>query len=102
MKMAAAKGFGEDITEGKFSFPIIHAIKSCAPDDKEILYLLKSRTEFPEVKRRAVHYMTHVTRSLQYTERTIKVLLAKANAQLQALEPPNPAFEAILAMLLPA
>jgi len=37
------KGFCEDITEGKFSFPIIHAIRAM-PHDHRILSILKQRT----------------------------------------------------------
>ncbi len=37
------KGFCEDITEGKFSFPIIHAIRA-GPHDHRLLSILKQRT----------------------------------------------------------
>ena len=33
------KGYCEDLTEGKFSFPIIHAI-TCHPDDSQVLCIL--------------------------------------------------------------
>ena len=35
------KGYFDDITEGKFSFPIIHAVKS-RPDDKQVMSILLS------------------------------------------------------------
>jgi geranylgeranyl diphosphate synthase type 3 len=37
------KGFCEDITEGKFSFPIIHSIRA-VPHDHRLLSILKQRT----------------------------------------------------------
>lgn len=37
------KGFCEDITEGKFSFPIIHSIRT-VPHDHRLLSILKQRT----------------------------------------------------------
>ena len=33
------KGYYEDLTEGKFSFPIIHAI-TCHPDDSQVICIL--------------------------------------------------------------
>lgn len=33
------KSYCEDLTEGKFSFPIIHAIKS-RPDDNQVIRIL--------------------------------------------------------------
>lgn len=53
---AANKSFCEDLTEGKFSFPIIHAINS-NPDDTQILNILRQRTRDVEVKRYCVHLM---------------------------------------------
>jgi hypothetical protein len=35
------KGYFDDMTEGKFSFPIIHAIKS-RPDDKQVMGIFLS------------------------------------------------------------
>lgn len=43
-KYMQTKSFCEDITEGKFSFPIIHSIRS-NPDDKRLINILKKRTE---------------------------------------------------------
>jgi geranylgeranyl pyrophosphate synthase len=36
------KGYFDDITEGKFSFPIIHAVKS-TPDDNQVIRILLSQ-----------------------------------------------------------
>merc|ERR1711990_289537 len=64
------KGLCEDITEGKFSYPIIHAIHS-RPGDTRLINILKQRTEDVDVKKYAVSYMEE-TKSLEYTrERSI-------------------------------
>lgn len=50
------KSFCEDLTEGKFSYPIIHAIRS-KPQDSRLLNILRQRTEDLDVKRYAVQWM---------------------------------------------
>lgn len=47
-----SKSFCEDLTEGKFSFPIIHCIRA-DEEDTRILSILKKKTEDIEVKRYA-------------------------------------------------
>lgn len=50
-----SKSFCEDLTEGKFSFPIIHAIRKSNNDshDTRLLSILKQRTNDVDVKRYA-------------------------------------------------
>ncbi|KAI4150687.1 MAG: hypothetical protein L6R39_002202, partial [Caloplaca ligustica] len=43
------KGLCEDLTEGKFSFPIIHAIRQ-TPGNKELINILRMKTQDEEVK----------------------------------------------------
>ncbi|KAI4245619.1 MAG: hypothetical protein L6R40_002420 [Gallowayella cf. fulva] len=50
------KGLCEDLTEGKFSFPIIHAIKK-EPGNMQLINILRMRTTDEEVKKYAVAYM---------------------------------------------
>jgi geranylgeranyl diphosphate synthase type 3 len=47
-----SKSFCEDLTEGKFSYPIIHCIQS-NPSDTRLLSILKQKTEDVDVKRYA-------------------------------------------------
>ena len=47
------KSFCEDITEGKFSFPIIHAI-NYMPEDTRLINILRQKTEDMEIKKHAV------------------------------------------------
>ena len=53
------QSFCEDLTEGKFSFPIIHAI-NMRPNDTRLLNILRKRTEDVDVKRHAVKLMVDV------------------------------------------
>jgi len=39
LQYSQEKGYCEDLTEGKFSFPIIHAI-TCNPDGSEVICIL--------------------------------------------------------------
>ncbi|CAN8103574.1 unnamed protein product [Discula destructiva] len=70
------KGYGEDLTEGKFSFPIIHSISS-NPANPSLLSILRQRTEDEDVKRYAIQYIKS-TGSFEYTEQKIAALMEEA------------------------
>ncbi|PSR87298.1 isoprenoid synthase domain-containing protein [Coniella lustricola] len=70
------KGLAEDLTEGKFSFPVIHSIRS-DPGNLQLINILKQRTGEDEVKRYAVQYMAG-TGSFEYTLKVLEVLIARA------------------------
>lgn len=72
----ANKGLCEDLTEGKFSFPIIHSIRA-APSSLVLINILKQRTQDEDVKRFAVKYMEG-TGSFGYTRRVLRGLTRKA------------------------
>ena len=55
------KSFCEDLTEGKFSFPLIYAVQQ-HPHDTRLLSILKQRTKSIEVKQHAVQYMQECVR----------------------------------------
>jgi geranylgeranyl diphosphate synthase type 3 len=64
-----SKSFCEDLTEGKFSFPIIHCIRAAIQvnkSDTRLMSILKQRTEDVDVKKYAQKLMRE-TGSLQYT-----------------------------------
>lgn len=67
-----SKSFCEDLTEGKFSFPIIHAIHS-HPEDSRLLNILRQRTSDERIKRYAVEWMIQC-QSLIYTRNVLKEL----------------------------
>ncbi|KAK9449828.1 isoprenoid synthase domain-containing protein [Limtongia smithiae] len=60
------KGFCEDLTEGKFSFPIIHSIRH-DKSNQQILNILKQHSSDESLKEYAVTYMRDVTHSFDYT-----------------------------------
>ncbi|KAI3631059.1 hypothetical protein MIR68_010549 [Amoeboaphelidium protococcarum] len=63
------KSFCEDLSEGKFSFPIIHSI-SQTPNDSKLLNILKSKPQQVEVKEYAVSLMEQ-TGTFEYTRQYI-------------------------------
>ena len=78
------KGFCEDLTEGKFSFPIIHSIRS-NPSNLQLINIIKQKTTDEEVKRYAVAYMKS-TGSFDYCRNFMKDLHAKSVATINAME----------------
>ncbi|TVY48497.1 Geranylgeranyl pyrophosphate synthase [Lachnellula occidentalis] len=78
------KGMCEDLTEGKFSFPIIHSIRA-KPENMQLLNILKQKTEDEQVKRYAVQYMES-TGSLEYCRKVLSTLMERAKVQLDELD----------------
>ncbi|KAK0645194.1 Geranylgeranyl pyrophosphate synthase atmG [Lasiodiplodia hormozganensis] len=77
------KGFGEDLTEGKFSFPIIHSIRS-NPANIQLSSILQQRTEDDDVKRFAIQYIAS-TGSFEYCEQRLEDLTAKAREMAEEM-----------------
>ena len=77
------KSFCEDLTEGKFSFPIIHAIRH-NPSDHRLLNILKQRTQKESLKMYAVQYMEQAG-SFQYTLGVIAELQRATTKLIQEL-----------------
>ncbi|PWN21969.1 terpenoid synthase [Microstroma glucosiphilum] len=75
---AQNKGFAEDLTEGKFSFPMIHGIRwSVGPGpapNRQLLSILSSRPTDEHLKRYAVSYLRHVTGSFAYCREVMREL----------------------------
>jgi len=78
-----SKSFCEDLTEGKFSFPIIHCIRS-DPDDTRILSILKKKTEDNDVKRYAQRLLLEKG-SLKYTIAKCHSLKQELVAEIERL-----------------
>lgn len=87
------KGLCEDITEGKFSFPIIHAVLS-RPDDRQLISttphkqiltadILKQHTSSEEIKLYCIQYMRDETRSFAYTRAVLRELDSGARRQVE-------------------
>jgi geranylgeranyl diphosphate synthase type 3 len=78
------KGLCEDLTEGKFSFPVIHAIRA-DPSNLVLINVLKQKTTDEEVKRYAVKYMQDKG-SFEYSKNVIGELKVKSHELLDGLE----------------
>ncbi|KAL6234063.1 hypothetical protein BDW75DRAFT_251662 [Aspergillus navahoensis] len=78
------KGFCEDITEGKFSFPIIHSIRSDL-NNKQLLNILRQRSDDDSLKAYAVNYITS-TGSFNYSSEKLRSLIAEAEVMVAALD----------------
>lgn len=77
------KSFCEDLTEGKFSFPLIHAIRK-VPDDHRLLNILKKRTKSVVIKQHALQFLTE-TGALTYTLDQLNGLKHEIEQEILAL-----------------
>ncbi|XP_051176087.1 terpene synthase isoform X2 [Leptopilina boulardi] len=77
------KSYCEDLSEGKFSFPIIHAIKN-QPEDDQVLNILRQRTKKVEVKRYCVNLLEKFG-SFKYTRNVLSELNEKARKEIERL-----------------
>ena len=80
---AANKSFAEDLTEGKFSFPIVHAIRS-HPKDNQIMNIIRQRTNDLEVKKYCVSLLDKFG-SFKYTLQILDELDLKVRQEIAKL-----------------
>ncbi|PYH81194.1 putative geranylgeranyl diphosphate synthase [Aspergillus uvarum CBS 121591] len=78
------KGFCEDLTEGKFSFPIIHSIRQDSAN-RQLLHILRQRTTNEAVKTLAVRRM-EATGSFRYCRQKISMLMSEVRAIVAGLD----------------
>mmetsp|Transcript_6948 Transcript_6948/g.15739 ORF Transcript_6948/g.15739 Transcript_6948/m.15739 type:complete len:311 (-) Transcript_6948:9-941(-) len=78
-----SKSFCEDLTEGKFSFPVIHCIRN-SPGDHRLSSILKQRTDDTDVKRYAQQIMVE-SGSLEYTKEKCAILKRGIMAEIEKL-----------------
>ncbi|KAI4630329.1 hypothetical protein J4E85_003431 [Alternaria conjuncta] len=78
------KGLCEDLTEGKFSFPVIHAIRA-DPSNQILINILKQKTTDEEVKRYALRYMESKG-SFEYSKGVIEELRGKTEEHVRGVE----------------
>ncbi|KAG7334303.1 hypothetical protein KOW79_002710 [Hemibagrus wyckioides] len=89
----ANKSFCEDLTEGKFSFPTIHAIHTQL-HSTQVQNILRQRTEDEDVKRYCVDYLEKVG-SFAYTRQKLHELEKEAYRQIAELGG-NPELEGLI------
>lgn len=78
------KGLCEDLTEGKFSYPIIHSIRA-NPQNRQLINILKQKTTDDEVKKYAVKYMES-TGSFEYCKNILRDLNDKAMSMIESID----------------
>ena len=78
------KGLCEDLTEGKFSFPIIHSIRT-DPQNHQLMNILKQKSSDERIKKYAVSIMEK-TGSFDYTRRIVQKLKIEANELVERYE----------------
>ncbi|KAG1056242.1 hypothetical protein G6F43_001856 [Rhizopus delemar] len=77
------KGFCEDLTEGKFSFPIIHSIRS-DPNSRQLLNILKQKSDSVELKQFALQLLEK-TNTFAYCRQFLAVLEKEARSEIASL-----------------
>jgi geranylgeranyl diphosphate synthase type 3 len=90
------KDLFEDLTEGKFSFPIIHCIRT-RPRDHRLLSILRKRTHDVNVKKHAVEWIRDCG-SFKFTVNRLREVGDEIEKELKALGG-NKALSMILAKL---
>ncbi|KAJ6582583.1 isoprenoid synthase domain-containing protein [Mycena vulgaris] len=81
---SSTKGFAEDLTEGKFSFPVVHGIHA-DPSNHQILEALKKRPTTPTLKLKTIEYLRTQTKSFEYTLEVLDKLEAQVRAEIARL-----------------
>lgn len=80
---ADSKSLCDDLTEGKFSFPIIHAINN-QRNDREIMNILRQRTKDVDVKNYCVRLLEEAG-SFEYTRSVLHKLKDEIAAEVTEL-----------------
>ncbi|KAF8832805.1 hypothetical protein HHX47_DHR1001533 [Lentinula edodes] len=94
------KGFAEDLTEGKFSFPLVHAIRADTSNTQLlgkssgsgfhrvssfVTDIIKQRPKSPTLKRQALSYMEKETKSFEYTLAVLRTLQTRIDEEMKTL-----------------
>ncbi|XP_067143278.1 terpene synthase [Centruroides vittatus] len=77
------KSYCEDLTEGKFSFPIIHAINH-HPENPQMINIVRQRTTSIEIKKYAVDLLESLG-SFEYTRKFLLELDQQARDEIHQL-----------------
>ncbi|KAI9488953.1 geranylgeranyl pyrophosphate synthase [Zychaea mexicana] len=87
------KGFCEDLTEGKFSFPIIHSIRT-DPHSRQLLNILQKRSNSLDLKQYALQLLEK-TDTFNYCRSFLHGIEKEARQEIQELGG-NPKLEKIM------
>ena len=83
-KFGEKKTFCQDLTEGKFDFPIIHAIQSGHPESGKVLEIVKQRTENEDLKRYCVSLLEKIG-SFAYTKQKLEKMEEEIRQEIKSL-----------------
>lgn len=81
---AANKSFAEDLTEGKYSFPILHSIHTAGPRNHQLSNVLRQRTEDLDLKKFCCECIEK-TGSFAYTREVLRRLENDVLAEIESL-----------------
>jgi len=91
------KGFAEDLTEGKFSFPIVHGVRA-NPSNRQVLNILQKRPTTPTLKKHVIGYLANSTHSFTYTLSVMDTFRNKVIGEIERLGG-NSRLDAIVELL---
>ncbi|KAF8809407.1 terpenoid synthase [Phlegmacium glaucopus] len=91
------KGFAEDLSEGKFSFPIVHGIHA-NKSSRQVMNVLQKRPTTPTLKIYTIDYLKNETKSFEYTLSVLVTLEAQTRKEIARLGG-NKGLEAIMDLL---
>lgn len=91
---AEKKSYCEDLTEGKFSFPIIHSLRSGHPKSETVSNILRQRPTNNALKRHCVSLMEEIG-SFSYAKKVMAKLYAEIREEIASLGG-NPALETLI------
>lgn len=91
------KGFCEDLTEGKFSFPIIHAIRADS-SNRQLLNIVSQKPTSVEVKQYALEIIGR-TGTFEYVREFLSKKEMEARKEIEMLGG-NPLLEKVMDMLV--
>ena len=77
------KGFCEDLTEGKFSFPVIHAIRA-DPTNRQLLNIVSQKPAAVEVKQYALEIIQR-TGTFEYVKEFLTKKEEEARREIASL-----------------
>lgn len=78
------KGFAEDLSEGKFSFPIVHGIHADTTN-RRLLNVLQKRPGTPTLKHHAISYLRDHSKSFEYTREVLQILEKRVLDEIERL-----------------
>lgn len=81
---ATNKSFAEDLTEGKFSFPVVHSVRA-DQSNRQVLNVLQKRPSTPTTKKYIINYMDKHTASFGYTKEVLVNLDLQARDEIRRL-----------------